>query len=69
MIKNAEAVRKLEIDLIRKDRADHFKKMSIVDAMLAEATAFGVFPPSHPLAGIEVDIRVAKAVNSVRRTP
>jgi hypothetical protein len=44
------------------DISENFR---IVEALYREAVALGVFPPKDPLEGIEVDIRVARAVNRV----
>ena len=35
----------------------------LLDAMLEHARALGVFPSPDPLEGIDVDIRLAKALN------
>lgn len=40
--------------------------LQIADALLEEARALGVWPPSSPLEGIEVDVRVAEALRRVR---
>jgi hypothetical protein len=34
--------------------------------MLVEAIALGVWPPSDPLEGIDVDVRVARAIHVLR---
>ena len=52
--------------LVKRNPADHRANIRLFEAMFAEAKALGIFPPKDPLAGIEVDIRIAKAVNSVR---
>jgi hypothetical protein len=42
------------------------RALQIADALLAEGRALGVWPPADPLGGIEVDVRVAGALRSVR---
>jgi len=66
MIKNGEKIRSFERDLVKTGRSDHRANIRLFEAMFAEAKALGIFPPKDPLAGIETDIRIAKAVNSVR---
>jgi hypothetical protein len=65
MIKDDEVLRRFERDLIRKESVDISENFRIVEALYREAVALGVFPPKDPLEGIEVDIRVARAVNRV----
>lgn len=43
---------------------DHARNLRIAEALLAEARSLGVWPPEDPLGGIDVDIRIARAVNS-----
>jgi hypothetical protein len=66
MIKNGDKLRSFEMGLAKRNPADHRENIRLFEVMFAEATALGIFPPKDPLAGIEVDIRIAKAVNSVR---
>ncbi len=56
---------KFETDLSRKDRVNHVKNIHTVDALYNEALALGAFPLRDPLEGIEVDLKIAKVVNSV----
>jgi hypothetical protein len=67
MIKNGTKVRSFERGFIKRNKADIRVNLGLVEAMLAEATALGIFPLKDPLAGIDVDIKIAKAVNSVPR--
>lgn len=52
-----------ERERARADVPDHARNLALANALLAEARALGVWPPSDPLAGIEVKIRVARAFN------
>jgi len=69
MIKNGNELLSFEREIVKKNKADHQANVRLFEAMFAEAVALGIFPPRDPLAGIDVDIRIAKAVNSVRRSP
>jgi hypothetical protein len=66
MIKNREALQRFEKELIRKEKVDIFKNFRLLEAMYKEAVLMGQFPPKDPLSGLEVDLKIAKAVNSVR---
>jgi hypothetical protein len=63
MQKNPEAVREFEKSYARKQASDYHRKSCIFEDLFLEARGFGVFPLKDPLDGIEVDIRLAKALN------
>lgn len=65
MIKNREELHKLENELSRIEKVDILKNFRIVEAMYKEAISLNAFPMRDALAGIEVDIKIAKVVNSV----
>jgi hypothetical protein len=54
-----------ELNLLRKEKVDYGRNFRIVDALYNEALALGALPSRNPLDGIEVDLRIAKVVNSV----
>ncbi len=56
---------KFELNLLRKEKVDYGRNVRIVDALYNEALALGALPMRNPLDGIEVDLRIAKVVNSV----
>ena len=58
-----------ERDLIRREKPDLNRNLKIVEALFEEAVELGVFPLKDPLEGLEVDIRIAKVINSVQSTP
>jgi len=58
-----------ERDLIRREKPDLKRNLKIVEALFQEAVELGVFPLKDPLEGLEVDIRIAKVINSVQSTP
>ena len=68
MITNPALLRAFEQDQIRNMPADLARNLAIVEALCQEARLLGVWPPADLLDGIEVDLRVAKAIN-VRPTP
>jgi hypothetical protein len=44
-------------------KVDYAANLHLVEALYEEACALGVFPLANPLDGIEVDLRLAKALN------
>jgi transcriptional regulator with XRE-family HTH domain len=56
---------KFERGFVRGEKVDISRNFRIVDALHKEAVALGMIPLKNPLDGIEVDIKIAKAVNSV----
>lgn len=65
MIKNYDKLRKFEDSLIRAQKADYFQNLRIFEGLYKEAVALGALPLKDPLEGIDVDIRLAKSLNSV----
>lgn len=55
-----------EKEQMRKEPPDYFRNLRIFEALYEEARQLGVLPPADPLEGIEVDIRLARALNRVR---
>ena len=66
MIRHDE-FQKFEIELLRNRKLDLKKKFKILEALYKEAVALGVFPLRDSLEGLDVDIRIAKVVNSVSK--
>ncbi len=56
---------KFELNLLRQEKVDDGRNFRIVDALYHEAVALGAIPLKDPLDGIEVDLKMAKVVNSV----
>ena len=52
-----------EDNLIRETVIDLAARFRLFEAMVQEARAVGALPPADPLEGIEVDIRLAKALH------
>ncbi len=66
MVKDRKALEKFEKELIRKTKPDYKKNFKIFERLLRDAKRLGAFPPKDPLEGIEVDIRIARILNSVK---
>jgi len=66
MIKNPKILEEFERILSRQTPPDYTKNAAIVEALLAEAILIGVWPPKDPMEGFDVDLRIAKILNSVR---
>ena len=56
---------KFELDILRKEKVDIVRNLHIVEALYKEAVTLGIIPLKNPLDGIEVDLKIAKAVNRV----
>ena len=59
--------RRFEIEILRNEKLDIKKKFKIVEALYEEAVTLGVFPLKDSLEGLEVDIRIARGINSVSK--
>jgi hypothetical protein len=65
MVKRPDIIKKFEDDLARKEgRVPYAQAMKIASSLWQEARDLGLLPGKDPLAGIEVDIRLAKVLNS-----
>lgn len=67
MIKNYKKFKEFEDGFISKEKADIEKNFLIVEEMYKEAVALNIFPLKDPLDDIEIDIKIAKVVNSVSK--
>ncbi len=68
MIRDAEALRRFEDGLARGEKPDFARNLRLVDSLHREAVQLGVSPRKNPMEGIEVVLRIAKALNLVRKT-
>lgn len=62
--KNAELLR-FEKEFVKKEKVDIKKNFRIVEDMYSQAVFLGVFPAKEKLDGLEIDIKIARVVNSV----
>ena len=58
-------LQEFELDFLRKEKADISRNFHIVEALYKEAVTLGIIPLKNPLDGLEVDLKIAKVVNSV----
>lgn len=63
MLTNPALVEAVENAQARQATPGFLHNLRLVDALYEEARTLGAFPLKDPLDGIEVDIRVAKALN------
>ena len=68
MVKDVPELDRFEKELLRLRKPDPAKNFRIIEALYDEAVALGAIPLKDPLNGIEVDIKIAKVVNSVSKT-
>lgn len=64
MIKNFHFVENIEKDFISKQKLSYKQSLQIFESMWDEGVKLGVLPPKKPLEGIEVDIKIARVLNS-----
>jgi len=64
VIRNPEKVSALEREFLKTSPPDYRQSLQIFTGLYKEARALGVFPPEDPLEGVDVDIRIAKILNS-----
>jgi hypothetical protein len=70
MIKNPEILKKFENQFISgRGSISYARSRELFTAMWQEGVTLGVLPPADPLAGIEVDIRMARILNSCLTKP
>ena len=56
------------MELLRKEKLDIKRNFKIAEALYHEAVVLGILPSKKPLDGIEVDLRIARAINRVSKT-
>jgi len=65
MIKNPELLKSFEDHYIRdKGKLSFRQAMTLFSDMWDEGLRLGILPPKDPLDGIDVDIKIAKVLNS-----
>ncbi|RMH77847.1 MAG: hypothetical protein D6681_20590 [Calditrichaeota bacterium] len=64
-IKSSEVWKQWEKEYLRRQKSDFFHNLKIYEALYEEARLLGVLPPANPLEGIEVKIKLAKALNAI----
>ena len=65
MITNPKKLQEFNKKLLKKEKVDIKQNFRIVEALYREAIALGAIPLTDPLDGIQIDIKIAKVVNSI----
>ena len=68
MIKNPDILGQFERELIKKEKLSFKQALAIFEAMWKEGVNLGVLPPKDPLEGIEVDIKIARIINCLKKS-
>jgi len=68
MVKNTSRLKEFKDNTIRQNKPDVRHNLRLVDSLYKEARALSVFPLRDPLSGLEIDIKIAKVINSVPKT-
>ena len=69
MIRRPDLVEAFEREYQRRQSHDYRQNLRIAEALYEEACALGILPLKDPLDGIEVKIRLIKALNAVKEIP
>jgi len=65
MIKNKPKLDKFHRKLIKEENLSYKKALSIYEALHREAVSLGIINSENILEGLEVDLRIARAINKV----
>ncbi len=65
LITNPKKLQEFEKELLKKDKVDIKQNFRIVETLYREAIALRAIPVKDPLDGLEIDIKIARVVNSV----
>jgi hypothetical protein len=68
LIKNPDILERFEREVIRKEKLSFGRALAIFEAMWKEGVNLGVLPPKDPLEGIEVDIKIARILNTCSKS-
>lgn len=63
MLKRCALLEEFEKAQMRREPPDYARNLRIFEALFQEARFLGALPPQDRLEGIEVDIRIARAIN------
>ena len=65
MVKNKQKLNKFYRELIKRENIPYKKALAIYEAMHAEAVSLGIINPGNTLDGLDVDLRIAAAINGL----
>ncbi len=68
MITNRKKFKEFEKNLLKNEKLDIIQNFKIVEALYREAVTLQVIPLKNPLEGLEIDIKIARVVNSVSKS-
>ncbi len=68
LIKNSEVLEQFEREIIKKEKLSFEQALALFEAMWQEGVDLGVLPPKNTLEGIEVDIRIARILNCLKKS-
>jgi len=68
MVKDTRKLDAFAKEFLKSAKTDLKKNFKIIEALYDEAVALGALPLENPLEGIEVDIRIARVINSVSKS-
>ncbi len=69
MMINHRKFQKFEMELAKGEKVNLKRNFQIIEALYDEAVALGAIPLRDPLEGIKIDIKIAKIVNGISKTP
>jgi len=65
MVKNAFKLNRFQEELIKKENFSYKKALLIFEAMFKEAITLGAINSGNILEGLEIDIKIARAINGL----
>jgi len=67
MIRNHHLLEDLEREFLSSEKLPYHKALRLFEAMWKEGVQFGALPPRDPSEGLEVDLTIARVLNSCSR--
>ncbi|OGL39621.1 MAG: hypothetical protein A2149_02200 [Candidatus Schekmanbacteria bacterium RBG_16_38_11] len=64
MIKDKKIWEEFEREELKAEKLSYHDALKIFEAMWQEGVSLGVLPPKDPLEDIEIDIKIARILNS-----
>ena len=65
MVRNKKKLDKFYQKLIKEENISHREALSIYEALHKEAVSLGIINSKNILEGLEIDLRIAKAINGL----
>ena len=67
MITNHHLLEEMEREFLTREKLPYRKAIRLVEALWKEGVHFGTLPPPDPSEGLEVDLTIARVLNSCSR--